>query len=61
MTKAIYKRKHLIWGLLAVTEGESMIAMVGNVVEPGRLDSGAAAENFTSDSKDGGRVRLDLS
>lgn len=46
MTKVIYKRKHLIWGLLAVPEGESMITMVGNVVEPGRLDSGAAAENL---------------
>jgi hypothetical protein len=30
MTKASYKRKHLIGDLLTVSEGESMIFMVGN-------------------------------
>lgn len=29
MTKAAYERKHLTGGLLAVSEGESMIIMAG--------------------------------
>jgi hypothetical protein len=32
MTKASYKRKHLIRGLLIVSEGESMPVMTGSMI-----------------------------
>lgn len=31
MSKPTFKRKHLIWGLLVVSEGESMIITAGNM------------------------------
>lgn len=44
MTNVTYKRNHLTGGLLAVSEGESMTIMVGNMVA-GRRGDGAITES----------------
>jgi hypothetical protein len=53
MTKVIYKRKHLIRGLLTVSVGEFMTFIVGSMVT-GRHGPGAV-KKFTSGPQAGGR------
>ena len=46
MTKATYKRKHLIGSLLTVSEGESMTIMAGSMGEGRRHGAGAVAKHL---------------
>jgi hypothetical protein len=47
MTKATYRRKHLIGSLITVSEGESIIIMTGSVT--GRHSTGAVAKSLHGD------------
>ena len=50
MTKATYKRKHLIGGFFTVTEGEAMSIIPQNMVKS-RLSAGVVAERLHLDSQ----------
>lgn len=60
MTKATYKRKTSSWGLLTISEGESMTIIVGNKAVVGsRHRTGAVAESLHLDPQTWAkRIRL---
>lgn len=46
MTKVAYKRKHLVRGLLVVSEDSFLIIMVGHMAADGSLGAGAVLRDL---------------
>lgn len=61
MSKATYKRQHLVEGLLTVSEGESRIIMVRGMAAGGRHGTGAVAESLHPHPQAGRKTELMIS